>query len=446
MMQFLKALNNFSTKRVTRLQLPNVTALSKVCKGFDGASSPLEDDQDRIKRILYLIRTGEAALLVHRDIRFITVAIGSTDLIGSGEISGILVEVERRHDHRLLPAVFKALLASYREQRLRSSLRAFLKRHASALHGHIRHFSDQSGILDADDHLEAVAADLSAAKDIYSFCLKKGIGSNILASNYGTELKLAVIRRAVKLGDAKSLRAILGWAFASATGTPIGDYYEAMLSPFEAEVPSLDVQKALMSTLVLKFGDPRIVDWPGLLGNDGEMRREACAAILRRWLSIEYLDLFIKIIEKTAEDRQFRPRKAFWLKYFEKGLISDLTLVLASDANRIARKMRGELNNAEYMKWATLNSALPNQSVLLMRLGDLVIAEWSHSGAMRFWKITDKNVPKFHNDEYFSSALRSGSLKVKVGGNFRDSIIHHDNGQWMAWARNAIEYHTGVRP
>ena len=78
----------------------------------------------------------------------------------------------------------------------------------------------------------------------------------------------------------------------------------------------------------------------------------SCVATIKRWLSIEYLDLFIKIIEKTAEDRQFKPRKAFWLKYFEKGVISDLTLALASDANAIARKMRNQADNAEYMQWA----------------------------------------------------------------------------------------------
>jgi len=195
---------------------------------------------------------------------------------------------------------------------------------------------------------------------------------------------------------------------------------------------------------VVRFGDPRIGEWPGLEGKDGGFRRDSCVATIKRWLSIEYLDLFIKIIEKTAEDRQFKPRKAFWLKYFERGVISDLTLALASDANAIARKMRSQADNAEYMQWANLKRALPNQSVLLMQLGDLIIAEWSHSGAMQFWKADSKTAPEFHSKEYFSSALRNGSLKIKVGNEFRDALIHYENQQWMTWARDAIEYHTGV--
>jgi hypothetical protein len=199
-----------------------------------------------------------------------------------------------------------------------------------------------------------------------------------------------------------------------------------------------------MGTLVVRFGDPRLGEWPGLLGKDSGFRRESCVATIKRWLSIEYLDLFIRIIETTAEDRQFRPRKAFWLKYFEKGVVSDLTLVLASDANTIARRMRSQADNAEYMKWSTLKGALSNQSVLLMRIGDLIIGEWSHSGAIKFWKSNNKNAPEFHLPEYLGSTLRNGSLKIKVGNEFREGLIHHDNGQWMNWARNAIEYHTGV--
>ena len=356
----------------------------------------------------------------------------------------ILSEVERRQDKRLLRAVFRALLASYRETGMRSVLTAFVRRYLTTLQSDPRRFCEQTGILEGYSHLQRLGEELSCTSDINGFCLSKAISNNILASNYGTELKLTAIRGAVEVANATVLQGLLNWAFAEVGGTPVGDYYEAMLSPFEAKVPSSEVQKILMATLVSKFGDPRIESWPGLTGNNGESRRDTCVATIKRWLSIEYLDLFIKIIEKTAEDRQFRPRKAFWLRYFEKGVISDLTLVLASEANTIARKMRGQMNN-EFMQWGTLKRALPNQSVLLMRLDDLIIAEWSHSGAMQFWKSNNKAAPEFHLGEYFASALRNGSLKVKVGSEFRDSIIHHENGQWMAWARNAIEYHTGVR-
>ncbi len=443
-MHLLKALNNFPTRRFKRLELRNGAALKDACLKFDGPERISEQPEDRIRRVLFSFKADDAALLDRRDIRFITAAIGSSGLIAPSEISQILAEIERRQDRRLLRGTFRALLATYDEQRARSLVRAFVARHVRALPANICSFSERSGILAGDGHLQTLGEELCRARDIQTYCLSIGINTNILASKYGTELKLAALGVGVKSSDAKLLQRLLDWVFGGINSTPIGEYYHAMLSPFDSEVPSPEVQKLLMGTLVSKYGDPRIGEWPGLRGNDGKFRSDKCVATIKRWLSIEYLDLFVRIIETTAEDRQFRPRKRFWLQYFEKGVISDLTLILASDASAIARRMRRQTENAEYMKWATLKRALPNQSVLLMRLGDLVIAEWSHSGAMQFWKVDNTTAPEFHLPEYFSSALRNGSVRIKVGNEFRDALIHYENGHWMTWARNAIEYHTGV--
>ena len=97
-MHLLKALNGFSTKRVARLALPKVTMLSDACVGFEVAGSHPEDAQKRIQKILGSFRLLETALLGRRDIRFITASIGSSKLIGQGEVSSILAEVERRGD------------------------------------------------------------------------------------------------------------------------------------------------------------------------------------------------------------------------------------------------------------------------------------------------------------------------------------------------------------
>jgi hypothetical protein len=443
-MHLLKSLNEFSKKRITRLAFPEVKALKKACVGFDGARAQSEDAEKRIRRILASFKVTEAELLDRRDIRFITASIGSSDLIGKSEVSRILAEVERRGDERLFRSLFRALLAAYREPVLRSMIRPFVARHSNTLRPDTRRFCEQSGILEGDEHLNRLGEQLARSNNFYGFCVWKGINSNILASNYGTELKLAAVRESVKSPDEDSLQQFLEWVFAGVRGTPIGDYYEAMLSPFEAMAPQPGVQKFLIGKIIERFRDPRLHVWPSLRGANGQGRQETCVATVKRWLSIEYLDLFIKIIESTAVDRQFKPRKAFWLKYFEKSVVSDVALILATDANKVARKMRAELDNAEYMQWATLSGTLSNQSVLLMRLGDLIIAEWSHSGAMRFWQADGKSVPTFHAKEYQGSELRNDSIKVRVGSGYRDSVIHSANGEWMRWASGAIKHHTGL--
>jgi hypothetical protein len=442
--QLLRAIKDFPIRRLARLRLPSSAALGDACKKFEVASERTEEDIERLRRILASFRIGEAALLSRRDLRWIAAGIGSSPLISLNEISAIVAEIGRRPDRRLIRAVFRALLASYRDESIREVLRSFVAGYVHALSSNIRRFSEQSKILDGDGHLDALSKCLAESDDIYSCALSNGLSSDILAGNYGIELKLASIRDALKLSDAKAIERASDWVFDGIKGRPIGDFYETILSPFEAKSPPPDVQKVLMSVLVRKFGDPRIDAWPGLTGQGGAFRRDGCIATLKRWLSIEYLDLFIKIIEATA-DAQFKPRKSFWSRYFEKGVISDLTLVLAADANDVARRTRGQQENAEYMKWAKLNSASPAQSVLLMRLGDLIIAEWSHSGAMRFWKADDKSAPEFHLSDYDARGLRDGGLQIRVGAGYRPSVRHDPNGQWMIWARNAIEFHTGVR-
>jgi hypothetical protein len=129
MMHLLKALSGFSIRRITRLALPNATALTDACIDFEGTGNLPEDAEERIKRILISFKEREAALLDRRDIRFITAAIGSSALIGLSEVSDILTEVERRRNKSLLRAVFKALLACYSELSLRSLIRSFVLRH-----------------------------------------------------------------------------------------------------------------------------------------------------------------------------------------------------------------------------------------------------------------------------------------------------------------------------
>lgn len=425
--------------------MPTVTSLDAACREFEGSEIKVEDDRARIARIISVFEGSNPSLLSVRDVRYIAAAIGSYDAIDERKIFAILQEVERRRDSRLTRAVFKALLASYSDENTRALLRNFVASRGSELSRDTQQFCEKSGVLKSDGHLASLATQLVEASNLTFFCVTRGIASNILSTRYGHELKIASIKAALAGANVESVKRTLDWAFSATGGTPTGDFYEVCLSPFQDVTPRQEVQTLVMSVLVRKFGDPRIREWPLLVGAGGARRREGCLTTIRRWLSIEYLDLFIRIIEETAVDHQFAPRKRFWLRYFEKGVISDLTLVLASDATSVARRTRGQNSESEYMKWSSLTSSQPNQSVLLMRLGDLIIAEWSHSGAMRFWRANSKAAPRFHRDEYTGSDLRTDSIKVQTSSGYRDSIIHSANGQWMTAASDAIEFHTGVR-
>ena len=339
-MRLRDAIRDFPTRQINRLQIPRINLVKDACARFQAVQVQTEEFAARLERILASVRTGRAAQLNRRDVRFATAAIGNSDLVGENEVNQLLGEIERRRSASLHQAIFGAFLASYRNETLRLRIKSFLQRHVSLLRPQIQQFCDYSGALGNDENLRRFAGELAKCEDAVPFCLSKRINSNILASNYGTELKTAAIRQAVQSGDENLIGRFLDWAFSTVSGTPIGEYYEAMLAPFGNVTPQPGIQRIIVSKAVERFQDPRIYSWPSLRGSDGPSRKDICLATIKRWLSIEYLDLFIRIIESTAVDRQFRSRKAFWLKYFESDKISDVTLILASDADRAARRAR----------------------------------------------------------------------------------------------------------
>ena len=241
------------------------------------------------------------------------------------------------------------------------------------------------------------------------------------------------------------LAPVFSFCFGRLNGRPCGEYYEAMISPFVGHEPSHTVKQQLISKIIELYKDPRPYPcpWPSLLGPQARERKEQCVSIFGKWLATAYLDLFFDIIGATAEDHMFRERRLFWKKYFEAGAVNDFTLVLGPDADEEARRIQLSSEETRHMKWSSLSGAMRNQSVLIMRLDDLVIAEWSHSGKIRFWKRSDRYYPRFELDAYQGEMLRAGSMTVDTSAGQRDGIIHTP-GSWQPWAKKAIQRHTGL--
>jgi hypothetical protein len=213
-------------------------------------------------------------------------AAGTTSSIDAVILGASLTEIEKRRDSRLVSAAFKALLASYRDEELRPILRRYCSRNFNMLRSNLRTFADRSGILIGNGELETLAQQLVQCNTIRSFLFEHELSSNILMSNYGLEFKLATIRNAVAL-ESPNLLPVLDWSFETERGTPLADFYEAMLVSFESRSPPPHIQKALLSKAIEQYGDPRIREWPGLTGSESYQRRDRCLSIIKRWLSIE---------------------------------------------------------------------------------------------------------------------------------------------------------------
>lgn len=210
---------------------------------------------------------------------------------------------------------------------------------------------------------------------------------------------------------------------------------ESLLLPWESGVdPPTNVKRGLTGLLVGALSDPRIepAKWFGI--------DERVTALLRRWLVGETIESFIRIISRTADPRHWQHRRDFWMRYYKAGHIAEAWVALGSQGQALAmgddnlRRSHGRLSG---------DAVLGNHSVLLMRIGDLVIADWSHNGKCRINNRSDQAAPKLYQGDYKGRELRysrTGALGAELG-----AFVHHGSDTWGWQARVSEAIHRNTR-
>ena len=132
---------------------------------------------------------------------------------------------------------------------------------------------------------------------------------------------------------------------------------------------------------------------------------------MRRWLTRASLDLFFRLIDRHALDRMWIYRHAFWLAYLERGAISDAWLALGGETFNEAKTIR-DLGGA----YGRLRGGVDtSQSALLLRIGPLVISEFTHIGKLRAWPTEWHSAPRFGSREYGRTDFTGKCLPFVVG-------------------------------
>lgn len=207
--------------------------------------------------------------------------------------------------------------------------------------------------------------------------------------------------------------------------------------------PATAVRDGVRILLLRWFGDPRLrqQSWAAIGDNE--------TSLVRRWLARASLDLFFRLIDEHALDSQWRYRHAFWLAYLEKNVISDAWLALGRQVHAAA-KANSELGGA----FGRLdgNGMAADQSVLLLRVGPLVLAEFSHNGRLRAWPAEWANAPRLGGN-YDRADITGKCLPFPPnpsrgrGGNAAgDGLVHagSNTGYWQGSAAALIQRHAGT--
>ncbi len=220
----------------------------------------------------------------------------------------------------------------------------------------------------------------------------------------------------------------------------------ALLKPWIEMRPDTDHRRAVTEFLLRHAGDPRTdsTRWPGYIRGmaekDGEDEAQRTAGVLKSWLTeVAMREFFRAIMETTDRKDQWKQRQDFWLGYLDDGYVTDAWFALGtrakSEIHRIIEK------SGEKVDFATLDTrggADASHSSLIMTLGSMRIAEWSHNGACRFWARDHSRAPALYEPRYRASRLRA----MSDGGNF-DHISHTSN--WQSKFAKYIYRQTNIR-
>lgn len=208
-----------------------------------------------------------------------------------------------------------------------------------------------------------------------------------------------------------------------------GDVGNALLLPHARVIPLPKTRNLVQGFLLEHLLDPRIHPrkWQAV---DPEAR-----TVFLRWLVGATLEDFFRLIGKHAFMQHWEYREAFWNAYLQQGVIDDACVVLGEEARALAL----QAFRNEGLVYSRLSGGQRNHSVLLLRIGTLTIAEWSHNGKCRVWFTSqNRHRPGLHQGDYSRGSLMSGADYEQV----------HHASQYYTWQQNlasVIAREAGIR-
>lgn len=220
------------------------------------------------------------------------------------------------------------------------------------------------------------------------------------------------------------------FAFAGTTGA-IAKMADALLLPWLDRQPPEETQAFIEPHLLFLLHDLRIDHsrWKDV--------NEEAKQVMRRWLTKASLEQFLDVVDKTAQSHMWAARRKFWSAYYENKFMLEAWVAFATDGAKLARQLADERDNPATRSFGSLargNGVVRDHAVLIMQIGELVVADWSHNGKCHIWLPWNENAPKLYRRSYGKRDLVNGSDFQKV-----------HIGSWQPDVHDFIRRNTGIK-
>ncbi len=207
----------------------------------------------------------------------------------------------------------------------------------------------------------------------------------------------------------------------------------ALLLPFGDTIPDDEAQQEYLAFLLPLMGDPRTAPgrWTGC---------EKAQDILRRWLTKVALRQFFEVVDRVAPPEHWSYRRAFWSALYDRHYISDAWVVFESHGARTARAMFGK-----DISFATFDGGgvQTGHSALLLRIGSLIVAEWSNNGKCSIWnQARGEDGPAMFRKGYKAAELRKEIISGRPGQRKAPEqgvFLHHGSPEYR-WQGEIRDY------
>lgn len=454
-MTFRAALTNWSVRPVA-LPSPSRTAAvaAEIVRGASGldAAPDVQSLDDAATRFLNCVDRGQRP--TPRDWRQVGWCLWTTRPAlaeSRAALSVILHKLASDHSPRLFRQIASAYLTEFDPTRpafeaIASALRTRSATVGSPWDG----LQQRLGLFDGAGAPRAIAtralgAGTTAAALLDASGLKGGPTGTRLAARALTE-GLVAIATLKPVSAEDHLRLVRAWSEAP-NGTLLAPdlahmVIPALVQPLAVTDMGRGVRQEICRFLLGHFGDPRAhnANWLRI--------DEAVRQAVVRWLTTETLEQFFEIVDKVADAGQWRYRAAFWRAMQNAELIRDAIVILGKDAQSRARGIDSSFG---VFKSGGRKQVQSNHAVLLLDLGQCVVADWSHSGRCNIWSATDSDRPKIDRRSARPSYTSSDITREVQGwseedlnaiGSFRHSSS--ENYLWQDRVAMRIRDHVGI--
>lgn len=206
--------------------------------------------------------------------------------------------------------------------------------------------------------------------------------------------------------------------------------------------PAPKLREIVQAFLVRILGDPRVSTsrWSDV--------PEDLVRMVRGWLAGESLEAFFELISQMNSDKQWQYRLHFWRAVYRVSQATqpaEIWVVLGAKLSYRAKLMEGLSKSFGEMD--------SDQAVLLVKIGNLVMSEWSNVGPLRAWTDDDRRAPRLYERKYEAHALKLDCLafpaysNAKAGsGSITRGLWHRGpaEGHWQGRAAALLKQRVGL--